>query len=214
MKAKFIFIIGYSIAMLLNSCEDPKTNNGTKGMSQTFSDSTNDTFGQLTKITRKEFDISAVRRKGDTLSLIVMSRDAYYPFGRLKNEDELKRISPYLQLKSEFYKDSILDTVTLTRLSFKDSFLKFYNNSETGLFEIVSGKITNKEIHVYKTIHLGMSMEDLLSIYFTKSIDQFTNDISVIELVSGIDGIWQHYEFKNNRLKQVAFVTDYTFDKN
>lgn len=162
---------------------------------------------------KREFEISEIVRKHDTLSLIVMSKEVYYPFGKLKNEEQLKRISPYLQLKSESYKDSILDTVTLIRLSFKGSFLKFYNNSETGMFEIVSGKITNKEINVFKTVHLGMSMEDFLRIYFTKSIDKFTKEISVIELVSGIDGVWQHYEFKDNRLKQVTFVTDYTFDK-
>lgn len=215
MKANFLLIISYSIAMLLYGCGDHNTNDSAIKTPQTSSDSTyNGTFDQLSEITRKEFDISEVLRKRDTLSLIVMSKEAYYPFGRLKNTEQLKRISPYLQLKSESYKDSVLDTVTLIRLSFKGSFLKFYNNGETGMFEIVSGKITNEEINVYKTVHLGMSMEDFLRIYFTKNIDKFTKDISVIELVSGIDGVWQHYEFKDNRLKLVTFVTDYTFDKN
>lgn len=142
-----------------------------------------------------------------------MNRIVYYPFGKIRDVDSLKRINTRLTLNKELSKDSSLNSYELSRLVYRNSLIKFFKSTDTGFFEIVSAKIFDKEIELPNHIHVGMKIEDFLNLYFSENINRYTQKINVVQVISGIDGMWQYYHFKDRVLSSINFESDYTFDK-
>ncbi|NCD68900.1 hypothetical protein [Mucilaginibacter agri] len=142
-----------------------------------------------------------------------MNRTVYYPFGKIRDVDSLKMLNAQLTLTKEIAKDPSLNSYELMRLAYKNSFIKFFKRSDTGFFEIVSARMSDKEITLPNYVHIGMALEDFLDLYFEKNINRYTQKISTVQLISGVDGIWQYYHFKNGVLSSINFNSDYTFNK-
>lgn len=211
-----LYSIAFYVLIVLNGCTYPQDRSSTElHASQKTQLDFNYTgsLHNLNKIARKEFEISEAHQKQDTLSFIVMNRNVFYPFGRLKAIAKLRSMFPHFDVRNELQRDSLTGNNTLTRFYTKKSFLKFVKSDDTGLYEIVSGRIYDGEVVLYSKISIGMPMEVFLNLFFSKRINKFTENTKVIELVSGVDGVWQRYQFKDHFLSSIKIDTDYTFDQ-
>ncbi|WEA00665.1 hypothetical protein [Mucilaginibacter sp. SJ] len=164
---------------------------------------------------KKDYKISLIERNSDTLSIVIMNRGIYYPFGKASELSRLKNVDSHFMASEEQTRDKYSnDHVTLYKLYYKDSYLKFFGAGESELLEITSGHIVNKEIIMPTNIHIEMTLADLMKVYFSGAVDSYTAGIKVVKLISGIEGIWEYYYFEKGALSLIKIKTDYTFDNN
>jgi len=167
----------------------------------------------LDKYAKKEFRLIDFKINDDTLKLISSSDFLDYPFGKYLKTVNFKKALPLLT-KMELNKTD----KDICKFIYKSSYIKtFLSKSEDELSKktvwIVYAKIKDKEIALINGIKLEISKKEFLSKFF----DQIPDDISkinVIELIRGLDGVWQYYDFKEDKLIEIHFDSDYTIDKN
>ncbi|MDD3893277.1 MAG: hypothetical protein PHE03_13345 [Bacteroidales bacterium] len=135
--------------------------------------------------------------KQDTLSIVSTADYLYYPFN--------KTVEPALYFSN--VKSEIQNNNGIYLLDYKNSFLRLVLSDETGILEIVEGKIVDENILLNDYIHVNMSKSDFAS-YFGLQLD---NTIHVVEMVSGLLGIWHYYYFKNDVLDCIYIKSDYIF---
>lgn len=153
---------------------------------------------------------------GDTLKIISTSDFLFYPFGRYRDENVLderfkllrKSIDQQTDLKTRSSKAPLL-----IKFSINDSYIKYYYDRENKQFEIVSVKIFSSKILMNNQLGVNISKTDFMNKFSYSSPLPETNKVSVIELISGLDGVWHYYTFENDTLKSIYVDTDYTFKK-
>lgn len=153
---------------------------------------------------------------GDTLKIISTSDFLFYPFGRYRDENILNE--RFKSLKKSIDQQTDLQTRSsksplLIRFSINDSYIKYYYDRENKQFEIVSAKIFSSEILMNNKLGVNISKTDFMNKFSYSSTLPDTNKVSVIELISGLDGVWHYYTFENDTLKSIYVDTDYTFKK-
>lgn len=102
----------------------------------------------------------------------------------------------------------------MLKLFYKRSYLTFFNDSESNLLEMVSGEILDKEIVLPENISIGMTLANFVKIYSSGDLGSERQKIKIVKLISGLDGIWEYYTFKQGVLNSIRVETDYTFSKN
>ncbi len=135
--------------------------------------------------------------KQDTLSIVTTADYLFYPFN--------KTVEPTLYLPKVNFR--IQENNRIHQLDYKNSFLRLVLSDETGILEIVEGKIVDEDILLNDFVHVKMSKSDFSS-YFGLQLD---NTIHVVEMVSGVLGIWHYYYFKNDVLDFIYIKSDYIF---
>ena len=150
--------------------------------------------------------------KSDTLSIVSDDDHLYYPFGQYDtwNDFEKNYIKKHwmnLQTDSLFTNDVDVYTVRMG-----SNYIEFFQNTDiTGKIEIVRGLIYNDRIQLYDGIRVGMTKREFLlnfikdNVGYDKSAAKFRTDfikdesqyknISVIEVISVLTGIWYYYFF-------------------
>ena len=166
--------------------------------------------------------------KSDTLSIVSDDDHLYYPFGQYDtwNDFEKNYIKKHwmnLQTDSLFTNDVDVYTVRMG-----SNYIEFFQNTDiTGKIEIVRGLIYNDRIQLYDGIRVGMTKKEFLLNFikdnmryyesaakfrtdFIKDESQYKN-ISVIEVISVVAGIWYYYFFSPDQiLTFICIKTDYT----
>jgi len=182
-----------------------------KASGQQFANSySNDIADSILKLVKKDLNVDSVFLKKDTLSLLVHNKSLFYPFGKQKKITAFNIANKEYTIK----KETAQGKITLHRLIYKNSFVKFVQDEENHLYQIVSAKIIDKEIVLNSGIHTGMPMQQILSILFYKNTIQHFKQVKVIELISALDGIQHYYIFKNAYLNCIVLNTDYIYNKN
>ena len=166
--------------------------------------------------------------KSDTLSIVSDDDHLYYPFGQYDtwNDFEKNYIKKHwmnLQTDSLFTNDVDVYTVRMG-----SNYIEFFQNTDiTGKIEIVRGLIYNDRIQLYDGIRVGMTKREFLlnfikdNVGYDKSAAKFRTDfikdesqyknISVIEVISVLTGIWYYYFFSPDQiLTFICIKTDYT----
>ena len=164
--------------------------------------------------------------KSDTLSIVSDDDHLYYPFGQYDtwNDFEKNYIKKHwmnLQTDSLFTNDVDVYTVRMG-----SNYIEFFQNTDiTGKIEIVRGLIYNDRIQLYDGIRVGMTKREFLlnfikdNVGYDKSAAKFRADfvkdesqyknISVIEVISVLTGIWYYYFFSPDQiLKSICIKTD------
>jgi hypothetical protein len=162
---------------------------------------------------KKDSAVSEVKIKGDTIAIVIAGWSFYYPFGKFTDLKKLTTISSGLRLRDEIDKKDPNDPIQLYRVYTAHSYVKFIKGDETGRFELVSGEITEPDIYLENGTKIGMSKEAFCNIYFKHKIDDKLSKINVIEFITGLDGLWNYYTFKGNKLCKIKFVSDYQVDQ-
>ena len=170
--------------------------------------------------------IYEVYRKSDTLSIVSDDDHLYHPFGLYDtwNDFEKNYIKKHwtnLQTDSLFTNDVDVYTIRMS-----PNYIEFVQDIDiTGKIEIVRGLIYNDRIQLYDGIRIGMTKREFLlnfikdNVGYDKSAAKFRTDfikdesqyknISVIEVISALTGIWYYYFFSPDQiLKSICIKTD------
>lgn len=135
--------------------------------------------------------------KGDTLVIVSTADYLFHPFN--------KTVDPMLfDSKLKFDIEKTGDNVYL--LIYASSFLRLALSDETNVLEIIEAKIADKDIMLGDEIYVTMKKEDFYS-YFNLAYD---NSINTIEMISGLQGVWHYYHFRNDILESIYIKSDYS----
>ena len=171
--------------------------------------------------------IYEVYRKSDTLSIVSDDDHLYHPFGQYDtwNDFEKNYIKKYW---TNLQTDSLFDELSIYIVRMNPNYIEFVQDIDiTGKIEIVRGLIYNDRIQLYDGIRVGMTKREFLLNFikddmryyesaakfrtdFIKDESQYKN-ISVIEVISVVAGIWYYYFFSPDQiLTFICIKTDYT----
>jgi len=151
----------------------------------------------------------------DTLKFITTDLIAYFPLGKFENIEELANKFKIINIDEEFQypnNDSTMQGFTLYNLIFKNSRIKVFVSTGKVQVNIVSGVIADNNITLTNSIEVGQSKSEVIRKFYSRLPDNY-EEINVIELDSGLEGIWHYYNFNNNLLTSIKFDTDYQFKK-
>ena len=165
--------------------------------------------------------------KSDTLIIVSDDDHLYHPFGQYDtwNDFEKNYIKKHwMNLQT----DSLFDELSIYIVRMSPNYIEFVQDiSITGKIEIVRGLIYNDRIQLYDGIRVGMTKKEFLlnfikdNVGYDKSAAKFRTDfvkdesqyknISVIEVISALTGIWYYYFFSPDQvLTFICIKTDYT----
>ena len=171
--------------------------------------------------------IYEVYRKSDTLSIVSDDDHLYHPFGLYDtwNDFEKNYIKKYW---TNLQTDSLFDELSIYIVRMNPNYIEFVQDIDiTGKIEIVRGLIYDDHIQLYDGIRVGMTKKEFLLNFikddmryyesaakfrtdFIKDESQYKN-ISVIEVISVVAGIWYYYFFSPDQiLTFICIKTDYT----
>ncbi len=212
---KIIFI---STALLIVSCKSGVKKNSSKRenyLDKKTIDSNISSVQNLSETLKKaaksNFELNVLFIKNDTLELVSDSQFLYFPFGVFKNIQSLKH--SLNQFRDSIQKDSSSNE-ELERMIFNKSFVKFYYDKDQGKFQIVSGQIIDENIVMINGIKLGMEKHEFLEEFFNFYKPIKVDNIKVIQLVSGLQGMTHYYYFNNDsKLVSIKLMSDYLFNK-
>ncbi len=165
--------------------------------------------------------------KSDTLIIVSDDDQLYHPFGQYDtwNDFEKKYIKKYW---TNLQTDSLFDELSIYIVRMNPNYIEFVQDiSITGKIEIVRGLIYNDRIQLYDGIRVGMTKREFLlnfmkdNVGYDKSAAKFRTDfiknesqyknISVIEVISVVAGIWYYYFFSPDQILTFIYIkTDYT----
>ena len=171
--------------------------------------------------------IYEVYRKSDTLSIVSDDDHLYHPFGQYDtwNDFEKNYIKKYW---TNLQTDSLFDELSIYIVRMNPNYIEFVQDIDiTGKIEIVRGLIYDDHIQLYDGIRVGMTKKEFLLNFikddmryyesaakfrtdFIKDESQYKN-ISVIEVISVVAGIWYYYFFSPDQILTFIYIkTDYT----
>ncbi len=153
--------------------------------------------------------------KWDTLNIVTTNQFAYYPFGKYFSIEEFNNSlkSFILGVEQQYpYNDTLLDLRVLYNLTYKDSKIKVLSDPDNKTIEIVSGKILDPEVEFVNGFQVGMTKAAFIDSLFSINPVDFPK-IKVVEIESGLMGIWHYYKFEQDTLKSILLDTDYQFNK-
>jgi len=167
----------------------------------------------LQNFAKKELELSELYIKKDTLEIVSTAGFLYYPFGKFKTLSSLNQTLTIFKDSLEI--DTSLDGARdkLYRMTYKNSFLKFYYDDEKKTYEIVSGNIRDPEVILVNNIKIGITKSDFMNVFFNGVTPEQVHGVKIIKMVSGLDGIFDYY-FDNDILTSIKLDTDYLFNKN
>ena len=165
--------------------------------------------------------------KSDTLIIVSDDDQLYHPFGQYDtwNDFEKNYIKKYW---TNLQTDSLFDELSIYIVRMNPNYIEFVQDIDiTGKIEIVRGLIYDDHIQLYDGIRVGMTKKEFLLNFikddmryyesaakfrtdFIKDESQYKN-ISVIEVISVVAGIWYYYFFSPDQiLTFICIKTDYT----
>ena len=165
--------------------------------------------------------------KSDTLIIVSDDDYLYHPFGQYDTWNDFEK--NYIKKHwTNLQTDSLFDELSIYIVRMNPNYIEFVQDiSITGKIEIVRGLIYNDHIQLYDGIRVGMTKREFLLNFikddmryyesaakfrtdFIKDESQYKN-ISVIEVISVVAGIWYYYFFSPDQiLTFICIKTDYT----
>lgn len=200
------------IAIFLNpllSCNMAQNNENTNTNTniETESSITTDT---LMELIQEDSEIIEIKLTKDTLLMVSTNDILYYPYGEYTLFEDFQLSYP--TIKENNYKiDSVGGKIKIINLKSKNNLLKFIESEETNKLELLSANINDIDLVFNNGIKIGMYQKDFLLIFFTQ-VPKELEEVSIIELESGLTGIWHYYIFSENILKNITIKTDYLID--
>jgi hypothetical protein len=160
---------------------------------------------------KKEQKVVAIRISKDTLCIVSTNKALYYPFGSYSNFADY--YSKSLQNSEyEYAIDSAFNLFKIIKVHSENSELEFIENNETNKLELLTGHISDDSFCLFNGIKIGMNRTDLLLKFFTHTPIEIM-DKPVIELKSGVDGVWYYFNFSKETLNKIDIETDYILSK-
>jgi hypothetical protein len=147
----------------------------------------------------------------DTLVVVSPGQAVFYPFGQVATAHALTAHYPLFAVQKgvSHYRG---DPYPYTLLRFRNSTLKFYDDSEAGA-QVVAGHLADPEISLLNGLHIGSTLSEVLRAYFVAVPLEKVRGIRTVRVASALDGIIYHYSFHNNQVKSIDFDSYSVIDK-
>ncbi len=168
------------------------------------------TIDSLMDLTRKDCEIIEMKLTKDTLLIVSTNDILYYPYGKYSLFEDFQ-LSHSIIKENNYKIDSIEKDFIIITLKSKNNLLKFIESKESSKLEIFNADINDNDLKFSNGIKIGMSQKEFLLIFFNKVPKELEN-LSIIELESGLTGIWHYYTFSENKLRNITMKTDYLID--
>ncbi|MBO4741875.1 MAG: hypothetical protein J5605_09605 [Bacteroidales bacterium] len=162
---------------------------------------------------RPEYMVKDIKYYTDTMTVVALSEYVIYPLGKyskIENYVHRSRIDWYRESGYRDFFDTMHVSVnTLSRLdgSHVDAFIAINTNK----MEIVDGFITDTNIVLQNGIKVGMTKEEVFSVFFETYPRAYLANINVLRVSSGASEISEIYTFRGKKLKSIGFVTRYKY---
>ena len=149
--------------------------------------------------------------KPETLVVVSHDQAVFYPFGRAATARALTARYPLFAVQQgvSHYRG---DPYPYTLLRFRNSAVKFYDDSEEGA-EVVAGHIADPHISLLNGLRLGSTLSEVLRAYFVAVPLEKVQGVRIVRVVSALDGIIYHYSFRDNQLTSIDFDSYSVVDK-
>jgi len=143
----------------------------------------------------------------DTLYILASSDYAYYPFGKIFNEKELKQ-SLLKNLETKKLSRGGLNYQFLN--SAKNKLILSFDTIEQGVMMsyIVKGEIKDSTVSLLYNIHVGMSSQSFLKTFFDTYPQEILNRVKVLVIQCCAIDIIHTYTFNNGILGSIIFTQD------
>jgi hypothetical protein len=165
--------------------------------------------------TKKEAEVLKISVDEDTLCITSTVNELFHPFGKFNSVAGFEKKYPGLLKKNpEYFSQNTGEIDTLFRMTTSSSYIKMFDIDSTededrrNRMEIISAEINDPEVVFTNGVHVGLKKKRFLENYFTNQ--KGTDNFSVIELESGVTGIWHYYYFEKGRIKRIKIRTDFT----
>jgi len=157
-----------------------------------------------------EMELNNFKRINDTIIFTSPASFLYFPMGKFKKETEILNNYPELKLSNQQYV-SDAGLFQLYKYRYKQSFIKMIKNDESGLLDIVSAKIVDKDITLKNGVAVGIQKTNFIKLFFKPGVN--LENYNVVKIESLILGITHIYSFNEGRLNEIIIDSDYQVDK-
>jgi len=147
----------------------------------------------------------------DTLKIVTTAPFTYFPLEKFSTINDFIKKHKIFTVKEEYQyheDDSSNLADTVYNLTYEKSVIRLFHDYEEQQVHIVSGAIINKGITLTNGIEIGQSKTFVINKFFSKLPRNYER-IKVIEIESGLIGIWHYYDFNKGELIRIMFDTDY-----
>lgn len=165
----------------------------------------------LQKLAFDKTELIAYNVGNDTLEVVSTSDFLFHPFGKYSSINAFSNAHSGWRFQQK--NDPEEPSAQLYRSKDEENVLNLFLDTENNTLEIVSGSFVTKIPKFSNGIRLHMKKPDFFSL-FLKKHSEIENKANVVVLVSALNGIKQYYNFENNILNKIEFVTNYQLDKN
>jgi hypothetical protein len=197
-----IIILLLSIVAIFNNCRDTKSPAESDNLVS---------IDSLQLYSQYDEMMTTTNLVNDTLKFLTTDSIAYFPLGVFENIEDLTKKYNFFKVEKELqypYKDSTMQIITIYNLIFSNSKIKVFPSQVNIKVNIIYGEIVDSKIVLTNGIEVGQSKSTVLKKFYSKLPENYEK-INVIELESGLEGIWHYYDFKNDQLTSIKFDTDY-----
>ena len=168
---------------------------------------------RMMAFSRPEYQIKDIKVYTDTMTVYSLSSQVIYPMGEWTSVEQYitdNQLNWYRETGYKKYYDSMEVSVNRMR-RFDDSYLDLYYSIWTKKVELLAGYISDREVVLANGIHVGMSKDDVMKVFFKKYPKSYTSDVAVLKVVSGANEVAEIYTFKGTKLRHIKIETAYKY---
>ena len=162
---------------------------------------------------RPEYQIKDIKVYTDTMTIYSLDSRIIYPIGEWSSVEQYitdNQLNWYREIDYKKYYDSMEVSVNRMR-RYDDSYLDLYYSIWTKKVELLGGYLRDPEVTLANGVHVGMSKDDVLKVFFKKYPKSYTADVTVLKVVSGAGEVAEIYTFKGTKLRPIKFETAYKY---
>ncbi len=168
---------------------------------------------RMMNFSRPEYQIKDIKVYADTMTVYSLAQYVIYPIGEWSSVEQYitdNQLSWYREIGYKKYYDSM--EVSVNRMSRLDgSYLDLYYSIWTNKVELLGGYIADKEVTLDNGIHVGMTKDEVMNVFFKKYPKSYTSDVLVLKVISGAGEVAELYTFKGTKLRHIKIETAYKY---
>ncbi len=168
---------------------------------------------RMMSFSRPEYQIKDIKVYADTMTVYSLASYIIYPFGEWESLEQYitdNQLSWYRDIGYKRFFDSM--EVSVNRMSRYDgSYIDMYYSIWTKKVELLGGYILDKEVNLANGIHVGMTKDEVMNVFFKKYPKSYTSDVLVLKVISGAGEVAEIYTFKGTKLRHIKIETAYKY---
>ena len=168
---------------------------------------------RMMSFSRPEYQIKDIKVYADTMTVYSLANYIIYPIGEWASVEQYitdNQLSWYRDIGYRKFLDSM--EVSVNRMSRYDgSYIDMYYSIWTKKVELLGGYIIDKEVQLANGIHVGMTKDEVMNVFFKRYPKSYTADVMVLKVISGAGEVAEIYTFKGTKLRHIKIETAYKY---